>query len=311
MVAHITKLKCWHNIAAAMVYAMVVLVLIQLANHAMPIYDEFQISRDVTYRTVDGHAVKLDVYSKRDATTPNATLVYFHGGGWIGGSKEAESLQFRPFLEMGWNVVNVEYRLGDVALAPASVEDAICALRWVHRNASAYRIDPNRVVLMGQSAGAHLALTAAMLPAEAKLASSCPEPKDAMVAAIINWYGIADVNDLLHGANTRFFATAWLGEAPDREDIAKRISPLHYVRAGIPPVISIHGDEDDEVPYAHSVLLHQALESARIRNRLVTIPGGAHGGFSKAEMAHAFTEIRDFLAAESIVAADDGKRVSR
>jgi len=60
-------------------------------------------------------------------------LIYIHGGGWVGGSKESRVLRLLPWMEMGWAVVNVQYRLSDISLAPAAVEDCRCALRWVYR----------------------------------------------------------------------------------------------------------------------------------------------------------------------------------
>ena len=69
------------------------------------------------------------------------TLLYIHGGGWVGGVKETHFLDFLPYLEMGFAVVNVEYRMGRVALAPGAVEDCRCALRWVLNNAEEYGID--------------------------------------------------------------------------------------------------------------------------------------------------------------------------
>src|SRR5712671_2007306 len=117
---------------------------------------------------------KLDVYRRRNSPQPRPTLINIHGGGWTGGTKEANSLMFLPFLQMGWNVVNVEYRLARVSLAPAAVEDCLCALRWVYRNAKQYNIDVNRIVLTGNSAGGHLALTTGMIPASAGLDRECP-----------------------------------------------------------------------------------------------------------------------------------------
>src|ERR1044071_4458007 len=90
--------------------------------------------------------------------TPTPTVVFFQGGGWTGGAKEGGTFGFLPYLDMGWAVVNVEYRTTAVALAPAAVEDARCALRWVYRNAKQYNFDTNRIVVSGQSAGGHLAL---------------------------------------------------------------------------------------------------------------------------------------------------------
>ena len=79
---------------------------------ALHIYDNYRVVPNITYLTANNWDAKLDVYQARDAKGPNPTLIYFHGGGWVQGSKEAASLTFLPFLEMGWNVVNVEYRLG-------------------------------------------------------------------------------------------------------------------------------------------------------------------------------------------------------
>src|SRR5258708_4926881 len=131
---------------------------------------------------------------------------------------------------------------------------------------------------------------------ERSLDSLCPGNEEPKVAAVINWYGITDVNELLAGANMRNFAVAWLGGMANREEIAKRVSPLTYVRAGLPPIISIQGDADPTVPYSQNVRLHQALDKAGISNELVTVPGGKHGGFSDAEMTKAYAAIRAFLA---------------
>jgi acetyl esterase/lipase len=268
---------------------------------ALHVYGSYRVVPNVTYLTANNWDAKLDVYQSRDATTPNPTLIYFHGGGWIAGSKEASSLTFLPFLDMGWNVVNVEYRLAKVSLAPAAVEDALCALRWVYRNGKQYNVDTNRLVLMGNSAGGHLALTTGMIPASASLDSLCPGNEELKVAAIINWYGITDVNELLAGPNVRNYAVAWLGGMSSREEIAKRVSPLTYVRAGLPPIISIQGDADPTVPYSQNVRLHQALDKAGVRNEFVTIPGGKHGGFSDPENAKAYAEIRGFLDKLNII----------
>src|SRR5215470_10094693 len=268
---------------------------------ALHIYGSYRVVPNITYLTANNWEAKVDVYQARDATTPSPTLIYFHGGGWVQGSKEASSLTFLPFLNMGWNVVNVEYRLAKVSLAPAAVQDALCALRWVYRNGKEYNVDLNRLVVMGNSAGGHLALTTGMSPASESLDSLCPGSEELKVAAIINWYGITDVNELLAGANVRSFAVAWLGGMANREEIAKRVSPLTYVRAGLPPIISIQGDADPTVPYAQNVRLHQALDKAGIRNELVTIPGGKHGGFSDTEMATADAAIRDVLGKQNIV----------
>jgi acetyl esterase/lipase len=101
------------------------------AEWATTAQNRYQVVANVTYLTATGYEAKLDVFRRRDVTTPQPTLVFYHGGGWIGGTKESSFMSIMPWLEMGWNVVNVEYRMARVALAPAAVEDSLCALRHV------------------------------------------------------------------------------------------------------------------------------------------------------------------------------------
>jgi acetyl esterase/lipase len=205
-------------------------------------------------------------------------------------------LNVLPYLEMGWAVVNVGYRLANVANAPAAVEDGRCALRWLIRNAKQYMIDPSKIVVTGHSAGGHLALTTGMLPESAGLDRQCPGNEALKVAAVVNWVGITDVSDVLEGPNQKAYAVQWLGSQPDREEIAKRVSPINYVRPGLPPILTVHGDADPTVPYAQAVRLHQALDRAGVPNKLLTVPGGGHWRFTAEQDAKLFVQIREFLA---------------
>lgn len=257
---------------------------------------EYRLFTNITYHRATNFEAKLNVYRPRAASTPNPTLIYFHGGGWLIGSAEHSVLEVLPFLEMGWTVVTVGYRLTHVAPAPAAVEDARCALRWAFENSKQYFIDPTQIVLLGSSAGGLLALTTGMLPPEAGLGRQCLADGPYPVAAILNWSGITDVEDLLEGPNQQNYAVMWLGSQPNREALARRVSPLTYVRAGLPPILSIHGTADDAVPYSHATRLHAALEAPKVPNRLVTIHGGGHGGFSRAQNVMIHATIREFLA---------------
>ena len=277
----------------------------------------YSLTPNITYQRAGGGDLTLDVYRPRGATSPNPTLIYIHGGGWTNGSKEASALTFLPYLEMGWSVVNVSYRLADAAHAPAAVEDCRCALRWVYRNAEQFNFDLDRIVVTGNSAGGHLSLTTGMLPASAGLDRQCPGDRrrtwptgptstaELQVAAIINWYGITDVLDLVNrGPGTSGnFTEAWLGSRSDRDDVAKRVSPTNYVRRDLPPILTIHGDADPIVPYDHATRLHELLDAAGVPNELLTIEGGGHGGFSPAENQRIYAAIRAFLGAHGLGAA--------
>ena len=269
--------------------------------------NQYRLVPGITYLTANNWEAKLDVYAPRNPAGPSPTLIYIHGGGWTGGSKEGSVLNLLPYLELGWAAVNVEYRLARVSQAPAAVEDCLCALRWVIRNAKEYNFDTSKLVVTGHSAGGHLSLTTGMIPASAGLDRQCPGNEDLKVAAIINWYGITDVGDLFEGANRQNYAVTWLGSMLNRNEIAARVSPLTYVRSGLPPILTIHGDADPTVPYTHAVRLHAALEKAAVPNQLVTIPGGKHGGFSRPETLKIFAAIREFLGRHNLVKGESSQ----
>lgn len=267
----------------------------------LEIGDRYWMQPDVVYGSANNTPLKLDIWYPRDNPNPTPTVVYIHGGGWIFGSKEGAVYQLLPYLERGWRVVNVEYRMAGNSLAPGSVEDTRCALRWIYRNAAQWKFDTSKIILTGHSAGGHLSLITGMLPDGTALDNRCyADAKSGdvpmKVAAIVNWYGISDVNDLIKGPNVKNYAVMWMGSLPNADDVAKSVSPLTYVRAGLPPVISIHGDKDSVVPYAHSARLHEALKKSNNVERLVTIEGGDHGMFTKEQYTKGFDEIWKFLA---------------
>jgi acetyl esterase/lipase len=258
--------------------------------------NEYQVIPNVTYLTASNYEAKMDIYQRRGATTPQPTVIFMHGGFWAAGAKETSLMSLMPWFEMGWNVVNVEYRLARVALAPAAVEDCLCALRFIGAQAKTYNVDVNRLVTTGESAGGHLSLTTAMIPESAGLDRQCagaPLPK---VAAVVNWYGITDVADVVDGPHRANLAAQWLGSLPNRDEITHRVSPLSYVRAGLPPIMTVHGDADPLVPYPQAVKLHEALTKAGVQNQLLTIPGGKHGGFTPDERTRIYIAVHEFLA---------------
>jgi acetyl esterase/lipase len=259
-----------------------------------------RVENDITYLKASNWEGKLDVYVPR-TPGPHPTILHIHGGGWVGGTRESVMLRTLPYLEMGFAIVNISYRLGQVAQAPAAVEDCLCALRWVARNAKQYNFDPSRVVIMGYSAGGHLAMTTGMIPPTAGLDRQCPGTETIKPAAIVDWYGIVDVAELLDGPNMKSYAVQWLGAQPNREEIAKRVSPLTYVRKDLPPMLIIHGDADPTVPYQQAVKLNAALQKAGATSEFLTIAKGGHGNFPPADQLRAVETIRTFLTKHGVI----------
>ena len=115
------------------------------------------------------------------------------------------------------------------------------------------------------------------------------------VAAIVNFYGITDVVDLLDGPNRKSYAVSWIGDAANREELAKRVSPLSYIRPGLPPILTIQGDSDPIVPYSHAIRLQDELEKAGVPHQLITVAGGRHGIFTGDEYVTVYAGVRAFL----------------
>jgi acetyl esterase/lipase len=272
---------------------------------------EYDVLPNITYSRANNTDLKLDLYLPKDRRAPVATVMFIHGGGWVEGAKEVDVLNLLPYLSLKFAVVNVGYRLGRTSLAPGAVEDCRCALRWIERNAKAFNLDTTRIVLTGISAGGHLALITGMLPPMNVFDRQCPMDDSVRwnsgtetmpkVAAIVNVFGITDVADLLEGKNAKHYAIEWFGSMGGRNELARQVSPINHIRPGLPPVITIHGDADDVVPYNHAERLHAALDKAGVPNQLVTIRGGGHGGFKRPEILSSYAEVKKFLRQHNVL----------
>lgn len=225
------------------------------------------------------------------STVARPTLIWIHGGGWIRGDKATNGERFLHYLERGWHVVNINYRQGP-GTAPQAVDDALCAYKWVVDRALANG-QSNRFVVSGASAGGHLALMVGLMNAEGDhrcRAAIAP-------SAVVNWFGITDVAAVDSFLDTSQpdgnYARAWVGEPSRVAEISRRYSPIAHVSPAAPPIITIHGTADQTVPYSQAESLHAQLTT---RNRLVTLEGGTHGGFSDSQYQRAMTAIFEFLA---------------
>lgn len=270
-------------------------------------------SRDVVYSRVGDRDLRLDIFRPTGFASPRPALVFFHGGGWMRGDKSdafpdagtfwarqgvREWPTLQPYLDLGMAVVAVEYRLSSEAAAPAAVVDALASIEWLAAHGKTYGVDPRRLVVVGVSAGGHLALMAALTYETEAFAepTGLPRPRARIVAAI-DLYGPTDLEDLVSGPNERVWAMSWLGEGEGdgRDGLARRVSPLSHVHEGAPPVHIIHSDADRVVPYDHAVRLRDALEEVGADVELVTLPGGVHGFLDEAEQGRVKEVVVRFL----------------
>lgn len=238
----------------------------------------------------------LDVmYPKEVPPRKRPGVIVFHGGGWVQSTKETTmNALCLPYLEQGFVVCNVEYRVARTgassANAPAAVLDSLKAAKWFVDHADKYNLDANRLVVTGASAGGHLALMVGMVTPEADLG---PAVK---VAAIVNGYGPTDVGDLIDRGTS--FAVQWLPEQNGRMELAKRLSPLSYVRKDLPPILTVQGESDRTVPVEQNVKLTKALE-AGVDAELIIVPDAGHGFTT--EWPDVNRQILDFLRKRGVL----------
>jgi acetyl esterase/lipase len=255
----------------------------------------FTAQLNVVYTKVNGWEGKVDLYLPPKTDKPTAIVINIHGGGWNHGVKESQT-GFSTFFKAGFAVANIEYRLTGQATAPAAVEDTRCALIYLIKNAKALNIDVNKIVIMGGSAGGHLALMGGLLANDHRFDANCPGVENIKVAAIIDKYGITDVWDWGYGPNIKSKSAAnWLGEKAKDKEFAASVSPITYVNKNSPPTFIVHGDADPTVPYQQSVDLHKKLLEAGVKTEFITVPGGLHGKFEKEKNSEVNKAIINFI----------------
>ncbi len=250
---------------------------------------------NVVYTKAKDWEGKMDLYLAPEENGLSPVVINIHGGGWNKGVKESQT-GFNTFFKMGYTVANIEYRLTGQATAPAAVEDTRCALIYLIKNAKELNIDVNKIVIMGGSAGGHLALMGGLLANDHRFDGNCPGVENIKVAAIIDKYGITDVWDWGYGTNvTSKSATRWLGDKANDKKFAMSVSPINYVNKNNPPVFIVHGDADPTVPYQQSVDLHKKLVEVGVKTEFITVPGGLHGKFDKDKNSEINKKIAEFL----------------
>lgn len=245
------------------------------------------IERDVTYLAPD-RKEKLDLYqpASRDPKTLSPAAVIIHGGGWVGGDKAAnrEFITGTTLAKAGYVCVSIEYWKGSKDRWPTNLQDCKNAVRWLRVNAGRLHIDPERIGVIGGSAGGHLALMAAYTagPTELDPKPLYPGISD-RVSACVNMYGITnlatrqgtDPNGTPDGKvsdNTQLFSET-LTAAPEKW---KQASPVSYVQRDCPPTLILHGTHDTTVDRDQSKELEKALKSAGAISQLIMVEGANH-----------------------------------
>jgi len=263
--------------------------LVQAEVKQEPMPAGIQTHRDLVYRTDQRREVRLDLYlpHRPPGLGRVPVVILIHGGGWRGGSKESVKGMAIQLTKGGYAVAAIDYLLSRPTRAswPTNFEDCQEAVRWVRSHATDYRIDPARIAAVGVSAGGHLASllgTWADRPGRAahnETDSSLSQGSSARVQAVVSMYGPTDLagDRTVAPLPTSPVQLMLGGEKKEREHAYREATPLNHVTSDDPPVLLIHGSDDQLVPPEQSEALALALESAGVKNRLILIDHAAHG----------------------------------
>ncbi|WP_199119847.1 alpha/beta hydrolase [Pedobacter sp. ASV28] len=191
----------------------------------------------VPYKTIGKTILDLHIFQPKDNQLQHPTIVFFHGGGWSEGMPDWFFYTCQEYAKKGWVAVAVEYRLRNRqgTLPPDAIADGKSAIRYLRTHAHRLQIDANKIVASGNSAGANLALTLAVIDT---LDEKNENQKISSVPNAIMLNSVA--TDLTQG-------DFWQQYFTDKEFL-KRISPLHQLRKNLPPILILQGNKDNNVP---------------------------------------------------------------
>ena len=237
------------------------------------------IEQGVVVGTGGGRDLRADVYTPPEPGPAVPAVVLLHGGAW----RHGDRTQLRGYgirLGMaGYVCVATEYRLAGEAAWPAQIEDAKAAVRWVRAHADRLGVDPDRIAVQGNSAGGHLALLVAGTPGldefEGRGGSPGVPTDVAAVVAIYPPTRLARVPTDLFATEQELAARPQASRDGARE-AARLASPVSHVTDRFPPTMLIHGEDDEVVPVADSLVLREALVAAGVPVELHVYPEQPH-----------------------------------
>jgi acetyl esterase/lipase len=253
------------------------------ANNAITTDDNITVYRDLPYVSNAGNNQKLDLYIPKKVKKP-ALVVMVHGGAYLGGDKSQEPTSL--FLNAGYAVASINYRLSYEALFPAQIIDCKSAVRWLRANADKYGYDTNRFGAYGESAGGHLVAMLGTSADTTKFDVGDNLTYSSRVQVVGDFYGLSDflqmdAHRLPNGwqADQADSPAAKLIGGPIQENKEKTevANPIVYITKNTAPFYIAHGDQDTIVPHYESVLLTEALKKASIPVTFYTVTGAGHG----------------------------------
>lgn len=265
----------------------------------------------VPSRGYENVAMKMDIL-KPQSKTPLPAIVYVTGGGFINANKD-NGIQLRMHLaEAGYVVASIEYRVAPTAVFPQPLEDVKASIRYLRANANKFNIDPDRIGIVGGSAGGYLTAMAGVTSGTTTFDKGENLDQSSSVKAAVDLYGLSDLtrigddySDAVKEAHKSAGTTEalWVNGSPVfggrdggilADPAAKAADPMTYVGKNSAPMLLMHGTKDFVVSPSQTDLLFQALRKEGIPSDRYLVEGAAHGGVYW-DQAEALSIITDFF----------------
>jgi len=262
------------NVRLQIISAAVVLLCLSISAYGERI-------ADIEYARIGILDMTLDLYLPETPAKDLPLVVWIHGGGFIQGSKDKCRINW--FLDHGYATASISYRLSNIATFPAQIHDCKGAIRWLRANAGTYGIDPDKIAVIGHSAGAALATLLGTSSGDEYLEGTVGGNLgvSSSVGAVICVSGTVDY--MLRSEmqpkinNPDSMLARYLGGRPDKMvEHAKRASSIAYVTPDDPPMMIMHGSKETPSHFAQAKLLHDVYEEKGLDSVYVVAEGAAH-----------------------------------
>jgi acetyl esterase len=232
----------------------------------------------IVYGVADSQPLTMDYYAPK-GPEPHPVAIIIHGGGYQrGNSRSGSEAYCADFLApAGYAVFSINYRLAPKYPYPYMVQDVERAIRFIRHNASRWSADPDRIALVGGSAGGFLSNMVGLLSLPGN--PSAPDPVDresAQVQAVVTLFAQSSFATVPLNADVHALLDPLIKEKGEPAAL-KEASPITYVHQGDPPFLQILGDKDEYIPFSEATNLDAALRKVGTPSEIIRIPGGMHG----------------------------------
>jgi acetyl esterase/lipase len=252
----------------------------------------------IEFAKTNGESLQLNLARPKNASGRTPAILCIHGGGFRAGKREGWDARCKLLAEQGYLGVTVTYRLAPKSQFPAAVEDVKAAVRWLRANAEKYSIDPDRIGVIGDSAGGHLAQFLGVTGGVPQFEGDGGNPTfSSRVSCVVNYYGPSDLTRSYgRSVDAAEVLPLWLGGDATKEHRRHILaSPLYWVTPGAAPTLILQGTEDKYVNHEQAVWMRDRLKDAEVEVELISFEGAGHG-FKGADAEKAWKAALEFFA---------------